>query len=414
MEFFQCMSLKEAQHVIVESLKKRTISSETVHLVNALGRIAAEDVVAKHDLPPFSRSTVDGFAVQSADTFGASEAASSLFSIIGEVAMGEERQMEIFPGNAVGIPTGGMLPAGADAVVMVEHVEQPDSKNLLVLRMVAPGENVIEKGEDVQAGTTIINQGQSIAPQHIGMLAACGYANISVYKKLEVGIISTGDELVGIEEPIKFGQIRDVNSYALDALLLEMGCTVTQMGIVKDSYENFFSVLSKAVDTYQLVLISGGSSVGARDYTVKAIDALGTPGVLIHGIAVKPGKPTIFGMTNDVPVFGLPGHPAAAMTVCKQLVKVAVKALMGAEQKVESFGIPACLARNVASAPGRDDFITVKLTKENGTYIASPILGKSGLIRIMAQADGTIHIPADKSGIYSGEIVEVILDKQED
>ncbi|MDF2633290.1 MAG: molybdenum cofactor synthesis domain containing protein [Pelosinus sp.] len=414
MEFFQCVPLSEARDTIIDYLKNSIIHSETVHLSDALGRIAAEDIVAKDDVPAFSRSTVDGFAVQSADTFGASESASSLFSIIGEVAMGEEALMEIFSGDAVSIPTGGMLPLGADGVVMLEHTEQPDSNHLLVLKMVAPGENVVAKGEDIQGGTTIIEKGQRIAPQHIGVLAACGCATIPVCKKVEVAIISTGDELVDIEESLTFGQVRDVNSYALGALLLEMGCAVKHMGIVKDSYQKFFDVLSKAITNCQLVIISGGSSVGARDYTVKAIDALGSPGVLIHGVSIKPGKPTIFGMIDAVPVFGLPGHPAAALTVCKQLVKVAVRQLMGQEQPIEPIGIPASLIRNVASAPGRDDFINVRLSKQDGKYIVSPILGKSGLIRIMAQADGIVHIPSDKSGLYNGEIIEVLLNKSKE
>ena len=414
MEFFQCVSLIEARNSIVDCLKDINVHSEIVHLLDALGRTAAEDIVAKDDVPAFSRSTVDGYAVQSSDTFGASESASSLFSIIGEIAMGEEAAMEMFSGNAVSIPTGGMLPAGADGVVMLEHTEQPDANHVLVLKMIAPGENVVAKGEDVQGGTTIIEKGQRIDSQHIGILAACGCATIPVCKKVEVAIISTGDELVDIEGPLAFGQVRDINSYALGALLLEMGCTVKHMGIVKDSYENFLDVLSKAVTSCKLVIISGGSSVGARDYTVRAIDALGSPGVLIHGVSIKPGKPTIFGMIDAVPVFGLPGHPSAALTVCKQLVKVAVRKLMGQKQLIESIGLPATLIRNVASAPGRDDFINVRLIKQDGRYTVSPILGKSGLIRIMAQADGIVHIPSDKSGLYNGEIVEVLLNKSEE
>lgn len=414
MEFFQCVSLIEARNSIVDCLKDSTVHSETVHLLDALGRIAAEDIVAKDDVPAFSRSTVDGFAVQSGDTFGASESASALFSIIGDVAMGAKAAMKVFSGNAVSIPTGGMLPAGADGVVMLEYTEQPDTNHLLVLKMVAPGENVVAKGEDIQSGTTIIKKGQRIASQHIGVLAACGCATIPVCKKVEVAIISTGDELVDIGEPLTFGQVRDINSYALGALLLEMGCAVKHMGIVKDSYQNFFDVLSKAVANYQLVIISGGSSVGARDFTVKAIDALGTPGVLIHGVSIKPGKPTIFGMIDAVPVFGLPGHPAAALTVCKQLVKVAVRQLMGQKQLIESIGVPASLVRNMASAPGRDDFINVRLSKQDGKYTVSPILGKSGLIRIIAQADGIVHIPSDKSGLYNGEIIEVLLNNNKE
>jgi molybdopterin molybdotransferase len=411
MEFFQCMPLNKARELIADSLNSIPDNSETVHLADALGRVAAEDILAEENLPPFSRSTVDGFAVRSADTFGASEAAPSLFTIVGEIAMGEQAVIELLPGQAAVIPTGGMLPAGADAVVMLEYSEQPDTNTLLVLKMAAPGENVVVRGEDIQSGSIILEQGQRIAPQHIGALAACGCANISVCKRVKVALISTGDELVDIHEPLGLGQIRDVNSYALGAMLSEAGCVVKRMGIVEDNYERFFDALAGAVATCQLVVISGGSSVGARDFTVKAIAALGAPGILIHGIAVKPGKPTIFGMVSTVPVFGLPGHPVAAMTICDQLVKLAVRKLVGQKQPLETVSIQASLVRNVASAPGRDDFINVRLSKQGGKYTADPILGKSGLISIIAQADGMMHIPADKSGFYDGESVEVLLIK---
>jgi len=411
MEFFQCMSLNEARDLIVDSLAGSAVNSEIVDLSNALGRIVAADIIAKEDLPPFSRSTVDGFAVCSADTFGANEAVPALFMIVGEVVMGKGSMIELQPGQAVVIPTGGMLPGGADTVVMLEYTEQHDASIVMVLKMAAPGENIVTKGDDIEAGTIIVEQGQKLAAQHIGALAACGWAFIPVYNRVGVAILSTGDELVDIHEPLQNGQIRDVNSYALGAMLAEVGCVVKPMGIVKDSFENFYDSLSAAVSTCQLVIISGGSSVGARDYTDKAISALGSPGVLFHGIAVKPGKPTIFGMIGNVPVFGLPGHPVAAMTVCQQLVKVAVRTLMGQKQAVDTCGIPAILAQNVPSVPGRDDFINVRLSKQEGKYTATPILGKSGMISTMSEADGIVHIPADKSGLYHGEMVEVLLIK---
>ncbi|VBB09613.1 molybdenum cofactor biosynthesis proteins signature 2 [Lucifera butyrica] len=413
MEFFQCVPLNEARDLIAGRLDGITAGDESVCLPDALGRTAAADIISQEDLPPFSRSTVDGFAVRSADSFGANESAPSLFAIAGEVVMGAPSVQELLPGQAVAIPTGGMLPAGADAVVMLEYVEQPDANTLLALKMVAPGENVVTRGEDIQAGSVIVKEGQKITPQYVGVLAACGCTRVLVRKKVKVAIISTGDELVDIQESPKFGQIRDVNSYALEALMSAAGCVVKRLGIVRDSYEEFFTILSEATAKFELVIISGGSSVGARDYTVKAIEALGAPGILIHGIAIKPGKPTIFGMVDKVPVFGLPGHPVAAMTVCEQLVKLAVRKLLGQKQPDGRFLVPACLSRNVASTPGRDDFINVRLWKRQGEYVADPVLGKSGLINLMAQADGMLHIPADKSGLYEGETAEVLLLKEE-
>lgn len=413
MDFFQCISLSKAEELMVDHLKGIPIHSETVHLSDSLGRIAAEDILAQEDLPPFTRSTVDGFAVRSADTFGAAESAPALFMIIGEVMMGKSDTIEIKPGQAAAIPTGGMLPKGADAVVMLEYTEEHDGNMLMVLKMAAPGENLVAKGDDIEKGTRIVKQGQKIGAQHIGALAACGWVQIPVAKRVNVAIISTGDELVPIDEVPQNGQIRDVNSYALGAMLFELGCRVELMGIVKDSFEEFYNVLVKALSLSQMVIISGGSSVGIRDYTEKAINALGAPGVLIHGIAIKPGKPTIFGMVGHVPIFGLPGHPVAAMTVCRQLVSVAARFLGGQKEREDDFPIFACLGRSVPSAAGRDDFINVRLSKEGAAYIATPILGKSGLISTMSEADGTVHIPADKSGLYHGESIEVMLIKHE-
>ena len=411
MEFMQCMPLKQAKELIIRSLEGIPVKGETVPLLDALGRITTEEIIAREHLPPFSRSTVDGYAVRSADTFGASETSPSLFSLAGEILMGQQTDIVLQSGQAAAIPTGGMLPAEADAVVMLEYTERPDDHTLLVLKTAAPGENVVVKGEDLQAGSVIAAQGQRLAPQHIGALAAAGYTNVSVSKKLRVAIISTGDELVDINEILDFGKIRDINSYAIGAMLSETGCQVKLMGIVRDSYEQFHAALAEAVSTSQMVVISGGSSVGARDFTVKALGALGTPGVLLHGIALKPGKPTIYGMVKKVPVFGLPGHPVAAMTVCQQLVKTAACMLMGEKGAEKVTAIPARLVRNIASIPGRDDFINIRLIRQDGQYIAEPILGKSGLVSTMAQADGLMHIPADKSGVYNGETVEVILIK---
>lgn len=413
MEFFQCISLGKAQKLIIDGLAESRVDSESVHLSNALGRVVAENIIAKEDIPPFHRSSVDGFAVRSLDTFGASEGSPSVFSLIDEVLMGEQALLELQPGYAAAIPTGGMLPPGANAVVMLEYTEKLDAHTLLVQRMAAPGENVVARGEDIGLGTVIVVQGQQLGAQHIGALAACGCTEVPVRKKVVVAIISTGDELVDIDEIPGAAQLRDVNSYALGAMLSELGCEIRRLGIVKDNYDSFFNTLVEALGLGQLVIISGGSSVGARDYTVKAIGALGDPGILFHGIAVKPGKPTIFGMIAKVPVFGLPGHPVAAMTVCQQLVKPAVRMLWGQKKWVDNFGVLACLARNVASTPGRDDFINVALTRQEGRYIATPIFGKSGLIHTMAQADGIMHIPADKSGLYEGEWVEVLLINRE-
>jgi molybdopterin molybdotransferase len=406
MDYFNCISLNEAERLILHEFSGLQAKIEQVTLPEALGRILAEDIISKEDLPPFSRSTVDGFAVRSMDTFGAGEGAPVVLDIAGEVAMGEQALLPVRPGQAVAIATGGMLPVGADAVVMLEYTERPDNSTLLVLRTAAPGENVVAKGEDISAGHCILYQGRRILPQDIGALAACGYSIVPVRRKPVAVIISTGDEVVDVPCSPVNGQIRDINSYTLAAMLEDNGCIVKRYGIVKDKYEDLLTALSQSVLHGNVVLVSGGSSVGARDHTVRAIQELGKKEVIFHGVAVKPGKPTIFGRIGNVPVFGLPGHPVAAMTVCRQIVMPAIQSFLG-QAVGEVYTIPARLTRSMASVPGRDDYIRVRLIRRSDEYWAEPVLGKSGLISTMAMASGIVHISADKGGLYSEEIVEV-------
>ncbi|QGG47012.1 molybdopterin molybdotransferase MoeA [Heliorestis convoluta] len=409
MEFFQAISFEKAKESIIHSLRHIRADQEKVDLPQALHRIAATHVIAQENLPPFSRSTVDGFAVRSADTFGASESAPSLFLVAGEVSMGAAASMTLQPGEAVIIPTGGMLPPGADAVVMVEHSEQPDDQTALITKMVAPGENVVMKGEDLSIGTTIVAEGQKITSPHIGALAAAGMASVNVRKKIFVTILSTGDELVDITATAEVGQIRDTNSYALAAMLEAYGCEVRRWGIVKDRYEDFSKALADALSYSDVVVISGGSSVGTRDYTVQAIKGMNQAQLLFHGLAIKPGKPTIYGIVGSVPVFGLPGHPVAAMTICELLVKLAIRQLQGHQEASSRHTLVASLTRNIPSAPGRDDFFPAKLFKQEGQYRATPLFGKSGLIHLLTEADGLIHIPSEKSGLYEGDKVDVLV-----
>jgi molybdopterin molybdotransferase len=411
MEFSHCISLSGALQLVLSHLPETVVGMETLPLPECLGRTVAVDIVSKEDLPLFSRSTVDGFAVRSADTFGAAEGVPVLLNLIGEVLMGKQTDLSVQSGQAAAMPTGGKLPQGADAVVMVEYTENPDQHSLLVLKAVAPGENVIVKGEDFKINGVILRRGQIISPQVMGALAACGYSSVAVRKKPEVAIISTGDEVVDVGEVIAGSQIRDINSYVLAAMLEQAGCSVRRCGIVPDSYEALKTAMIEALTGSQMVLISGGSSVGTRDHTVRVIQSFEQASVFLHGIAVKPGKPTIFGKVGGVPVFGLPGHPVSAMTICQSLVKPAIAALLGHEQLEPKHRIIARITRNVASAPGRDDFIRVKLLRRDGDYWAEPIFGKSGLISTYLEADGIVHIGDMKSGLYGEDWVEVELVK---
>lgn len=409
MKFMNAKNLKEAEKILFESLNGYVLGAETITLSESLGRITAKDHVMEEDLPPFNRSTVDGFAVRSADIFVAGEGIPVILENIGEIYMGQSTELQLTPGQTAAIPTGGMLPIGADAVVMLEYTEKLDDKTVLIVKPVAPGENIIAKGEDITAGTVIVRSQERIGAAQIGALAACGFAEVLVRKKPRIGIISTGDEIVDIHCALVGGQVRDINSYALAAMLETIGVSAVRYGIIPDNYQRILLALRQAVNENDMVLISGGSSVGARDHTVQAIAEMGDPGVLLHGIAVKPGKPTIYGVIRHVPVFGLPGHPVSAMTICEELVKPVVNLLLGRNAYLRGRMIPARISRNIASTPGRDDFLRVRLTWRQDGYEAEPILGKSGLITTMLQADGIVHIDTDCGGLYAGDQVMVEL-----
>lgn len=410
MDFFHCLSLDEAQILIESTLSDSFSAVEQIPLDQAVGRIAAIDFTSTEEVPAFSRSTVDGYAVFSGDTFGAGEGIPATLEVVGEILMGCESQYHLQPGQVVAIPTGGMLPVGADAVVMVEHTEKADNKTVLILKAVAPRENVVAKGEDLRVGQIVVSKGQWLRSAEIGALAACGYGRVSVFSTLTVGIISTGDEIVDVTAKLGAGQVRDINSFALAAMVREEGHIAKRYGIIPDVYDQLFQCLHNAVQECQIVLVSGGSSVGARDHTVQAIQMLAGQDVLFHGIAVKPGKPTIFGMIGAVPVFGLPGHPVSAMTIYNQIVKPVLARLAGAVVTKPQFTILAQISRNVPSAPGRDDIIRVRLEKtDQGRYVAEPIFGKSGLISTLVKADGTVRIPSETGGLYAGDAVQVEL-----
>jgi molybdopterin molybdotransferase len=383
-----------------------------LQLEESYGYILSVDIVSPEDLPSFSRTTVDGFAVNAADTFGATEGMPAYLTIKGEIKMGDRPEFVLNKGEAAKISTGGMLPQGADAALMFEHTQQVDEKMIEALRPVSPGEHVIQAGEDTKTGETILRKGRRLRPQDIGALAGLGIATVGVYKKPRVSIISTGDEIVPVDRPVKPGQVRDINSYTLSGLISGAGGVPERTGIFKDEYEIIRSVVKDSLKDSQMVLISGGSSVGAKDMTAKIIDDLGEPGVLFHGVSLKPGKPTIGGIVNGVPIFGLPGHPAA-VSVCFGLFIMPVLEILsglagpGFEKRKRT--IMAKVTKNVSSSPGREEHVGVKLEEKNGELWAAPLLGKSGLITTLTQADGTAVIPLRKTGVRKGELVEVRL-----
>ena len=373
---------------------------EDVPLADALHRVLARDVLADIDIPGFDRSTVDGYAVAASETTGASEAIPAMLQCRGRVGMGSADAGSISPGSCRYVPTGGALPAGADAVVMIEHAEQIGD-DILVHRPVAPGENVVFGGEDFRAGKAVLERGRVLTPREIGVAAAVGADRVSVVKMPKIGIISTGNELVPVVEAPGPGEVRDANSYLAGAFVTERGCHPVYFGIVRDDRAVLKRAVSSALERCDAVLVSGGSSKDERDNTAAVVAELGK--VMVHGIAIAPGKPTIIGTARGKPVIGLPGHPASAFVV---LVAV-VDHLLAAMRQTAVFRrtVRARLTQNVPSTRGREDYVRVSL----GNGEATPVFGKSGLLNTLVQSDGLVRIPASSEGLEVGEEVEVIL-----
>ncbi len=406
-EFF--FQVKTVAEILKELWSFPKLEAVEEGLLAARGRFLAEALFAPEDLPGFSRATMDGYAVRAKDTFGARENEPVILRLKGEIPMGEAPKEALQPGETMRIATGGMLPEGADAVVMVEYTEEIGPL-VEIRKPVTPGENVIQKGEDIKAGEILFPQGTKLTTGRLGVLSGLGLTRVKVRRFPKVGIISTGDELVSPEETPPPGKIRDINTYTLAAGVEEVGGRVKLYGLIPDEAETLTQIVKKAFSENDVVLISGGSSVGTRDFTLKAISKLPEAEILAHGVAVRPGKPTILARAEGKAVFGLPGQVASALLVFYLFVRPLLLHLQGAQD--EDLFLPqtkARITRNLPSAQGREDYYRVKLLKREGVLWAEPIFRRSGLIFSMAEADGLLRIPERSEGLYQGEEAEVFL-----
>jgi len=376
---------------------------ETVSLSAAMGRVLAEDIAATEYVPDFNRSTVDGYAVRAADTFGCTDAIPAILPLQGEVLMGEGAEFTLNKEECVAVPTGGALPQGADSVVMIEYTEDYGDGTIGISKSAAPGQNMIFRGDDVYPGKVILQKGRVLSSQDIGALAAIGRVQVPVRKKLTVGVISTGDELVPPEVTPGPGQVRDVNSPMLEAMLGTFGVHVINYGIVIDNETLLAEKVTAAAAECDAVLLSGGSSVGVKDAACRIIESMGA--LLLHGIAIKPGKPTILGKTGCKPLIGLPGHPVAAYFITKLFVLPLLSRLMGRKQ--ETYTTTARITESVSANHGRAQYHCCRLERKDGTLYAYPIRGKSGLITTLAGADGYFCIDRDCEGLPQGAQIQV-------
>jgi molybdopterin molybdotransferase len=371
----------------------------------------AGDVISGEDIPGFQRSTVDGYAIAAKDSFGASENLPTPFTVAGEVAMGKAPHFSLNRGECAWMPTGGMLPKGADAVVMVEYSQKVDDEMVEISRPVSPLENVVQPDDDVKKGQVIIPGGRLLRPQDIGVLAGLGIGEVDVSVMPKAAIISTGEEVVGIGEKPKAGQVRDINSYALGGLCVKSGAEPLYLGIAGDSFEDLKEKVEQGISEADAVLLSGGSSVGTMDLTLDVFLSLKGVEIIAHGVAISPGKPTIIARKGGKTLWGLPGHPVSAMIIFDVFLRYVFARLSGMSGPAgyDLYTIEAEIDRNIESASGREDYIRVKLSNDKGRLTATPIMGKSGLISTMVEADGIVGIDINSEGLYKGEKVRVRL-----
>ncbi len=402
--FRELVSVEEAKRRLFDKIKIEP-KVEEVPLIEACGRILAEDYYSGVDVPPFDRATMDGYAVRAEDTFGAEEDDPVALRVVGKVEAGEVPNVEVKRGTAVEISTGALIPKGANAVVMVEYTSR-EKDTVFIYRPVPPGTNIMSAGSDIMAGELLVRRGTRLTPREIGVLASAGFGSVRVVRKPVVAVISTGNELVSPGERLEFGKIYDVNAYAIGAGVIENGGVPIFLGIARDDADEIRSKIAEGLKIADIVVLSGGTSSGVGDMIYRVIEEFGE--ILVHGIAVKPGKPTVIAVANGKPIFGLPGYPTSALMIFEIFVVPLIRQMAGISER-ESKTVEARVPFKVFSAIGRREFLPVNLVEGRDGLIAYPFTDYSGAISTLAEADGFIEIPESKVFLEEGEVVEVKL-----
>ncbi|MDY6965279.1 MAG: molybdopterin biosynthesis protein [Halobacteriota archaeon] len=405
-EFLDVKSLEEARK-IVDSIDL-TPGREDVGLGEALGRIASIDLISPIDVPPFDRASMDGYAVIAKDTFYADDQSPIRLKLNGEIRAGEKSDLAVQSGHCVGIATGAPIPSGANAVVMVEYTGISGDE-IEIFRPVAPAENIMAAGSDIMRGETIIRRGTRLTPRETGVLAASGLKRVSVFRRPKVAIISTGNEVIEPGEKLEFAKIYDVNARAIADFIIELGGEPTYTGIVNDDFDEIYRKLDESLsEGYDIILTSGGTSAGVGDILYKIVGELGE--ILVHGVAIKPGKPVLIGVCKGKPVFGLPGYPTSAIVVFNTFVAPMIRKMQGLSSTGEDRRkVCAKTAIKLFSARGRYEYLLVNVIPLDDSFACYPILTGSGAITTLSNADGYVKVPENVETVAEGEIVEVEL-----
>ena len=407
--FFRVVTPQEALRTL---LQVPPVGTEQTRSVQARGRVLAENLYSNVDLPHFHRAAMDGYAVKAKDTFGASQSLPAYLKLTGVVEMGKEAVQPLGAGEAIRISTGGMMPPESDAVVMVEYTDETDGGLVEIHRGVSPWQNMIQIGDDIKKGELIFRRGRRLRAHDLGALTGVGISAVPVYLLPRIGLISTGDEIVDADTDPMPGQVRNINQHSLAGLIEECGGELRDWGVIRDDKDQLIQAIGEALAWSDLVLLSGGSSMGAKDIALEAILSFPDSEFIFHGISVSPGKPTIFARACGKPIVGLPGYPVSALVIFDLFAAPLIRKLGGeSEAAVTEFvkTLRATLKTNIASQVGREDYVRVVLERDSERWVATPLPSKSGAIFTLVKADGMVRIDLNQDGVEEGEEVEVIL-----
>lgn len=401
---FKVRNLEDLNQIIKDNFNDIVLESDLIATVNSVGKITVDDILSEETVPAFNKSTVDGYACKYEDVKLASASSPAMLKLAGEVEMGKNADTILHAGYAIYVPTGGMVPEGADTMVMIENTEVL-GKNVLINKKASTFENILKKGDDIKKDEVLVSKNTKISPRIIGALMSQNIREIKVFKSLDCTLISTGDEIVNSDQEISLGQVRDINTHTIKAYISSENVTVVKSSVIQDDFEEYKATVLEGFEHSNIVISSGGSSVGEKDYTINILEAIGAE-VILHGLNVKPGKPTILAKYKGKIFIGLPGHPSSAYVVLHMLFNRLIEEVYKVKQHIITPYIEATLTQNVHNNSGRTLIQLVEI-ENNKSVLCSPIFAKSAMINSLQNAYGYIIVDRNSEGLYQGETVKV-------